>query len=65
MGAFGSTSAIGFALAPFLGLQVRGSFGDTALWIAVASVSLVAAATGAAACRVAVGRRARPASAPA
>jgi predicted MFS family arabinose efflux permease len=65
MGAFGSMSAIGFALAPFLGLQLRGSFGDSALWVVVAAVSLVAAATGAAACRVAVGRRARPASAPA
>ena len=65
MGAFGSTSAIGFALAPFLGLQIRGSFGDTALWVVVAAVSLVAAATGAAACRVAFGRRPRPASAPA
>ena len=65
MGAFGSMSAIGFALAPFLGLQIRGSFGDTALWVVVAAVSLVAAATGATACRVALGRRPRPASAPA
>ena len=65
MGAFGSMSAIGFALAPFLGLQIRGSFGDTALWVVVAAVSLVAAATGAAACRVAFGRRPRPVSAPA
>ena len=65
MGAFGSTSAIGFALAPFLGLQIRGSFGDTALWVVVATVSLVAAASGAAACRVAVARRPRAASAPA
>jgi MFS family permease len=65
MGAFGSMAAIGFALAPFVGLQIRGSFGDTALWVVVAAVSLVAAATGAAACRVAFGRRPRPASAPA
>jgi predicted MFS family arabinose efflux permease len=65
MGAFGSMSAIGFALAPFLGLQIRGSFGDTAFWVVVAAVSLVAASTGAAACRVAFGRRPRSASAPA
>lgn len=57
MGAFGSTAAIGFALAPLLGLQVRQSFGDTALWTLVAALSLVAAASGAAACRIALGRR--------
>src|ERR687884_2291395 len=63
MGAFGSMAAVGFALAPLLGLQVRKSFGDTALWVVVAAVSLVAAALGAAACRVAFGRRPRPAGA--
>jgi predicted MFS family arabinose efflux permease len=56
MGAFGSMAAIGFALAPLLGLQVRSSFGDTTLWTVVAALSLFAAATGAAACRIAVGR---------
>src|ERR687884_212243 len=60
MGAFGSTAAIGFALAPFLGLQIRHSFGDAAVWVAVAAMSLAAGATGAAACRVAFGRRPRP-----
>ena len=30
MGAFGSAPAIGFALAPLIGLQVRNSFGDDA-----------------------------------
>jgi predicted MFS family arabinose efflux permease len=64
MGVFGSMAAIGFALAPFMGLQIRESFGDTAMWICVAALSVVAAATGAAACRVAVGRP-RAASAPA
>jgi predicted MFS family arabinose efflux permease len=63
MGVFGSMAAVGFALAPFVGLQVRQSFGDDAVWVCVAVLSVVAAATGAAACRVAVGRRARPASA--
>ena len=60
MGAFGAMGAIGFALAPFLGLQVRKSFGDDALWVFEASLSLVAAATGAAACRIALGRREDP-----
>lgn len=57
MGAFGTTAAVGFALGPFLGLQVRERLGDGALWVSVAAVSLVAAAAGAAACRVAVARR--------
>ena len=64
MGVFGSMAAIGFALAPFLGLQIRHSFGDGAVWTCVAATSLVAAATGAAVCRLAVGRSGRdPASA--
>jgi nitrate/nitrite transporter NarK len=57
MGAFGAMGAIGFALAPLLGLQVRETFGDTALWVVVAAVSLVAAALGATACRIALGER--------
>src|SRR5919205_1383174 len=57
MGAFGAMGAIGFALAPFIGLQVRKSFGDSAVWVLEAAISLVAAATGAAAVRIAVGRR--------
>jgi predicted MFS family arabinose efflux permease len=64
MGAFGSTAAVGFALAPLLGLRVRQSFGDAAMWTVVASLSVIAAATGAAACRIAVVRtRAAAASA--
>ena len=38
MGAFGSTAAAGFALAPFIGLQVRDSFGDGAMWAMFAGV---------------------------
>jgi predicted MFS family arabinose efflux permease len=57
MGAFGSTSAIGFALGPFTGLQLRGAYGDDAAWVFFASVSLVAAATGLAAVRGASRRR--------
>jgi predicted MFS family arabinose efflux permease len=62
MGAFGSTAALGFALAPFLGLQIRHAWGDGAVWVAMASVSLVAGATGAIACRFAT-RRSAPAGA--
>jgi dipeptide/tripeptide permease len=63
MGAFGATAAVGFALAPFIGLQVRNSFGDSAVWMLEAALSLVAAGTGAAAVRIALGRRPEPASA--
>src|SRR5438270_4459328 len=63
MGAFGSMAAIGFALAPFLGLQIRATYGDAAVWAAVAALSLVAAVIGAAACRIAIARRPRPAPA--
>jgi MFS family permease len=57
MGAFGSTASFGFALGPFTGLQLRGAYGDNAAWYFFASVSVVAAAAGAAAVRGAVGRR--------
>lgn len=56
MGAFGGTAAMGFALAPFLGLQVRGSHGDTAMWFAFAVGATVAAPLGAFAVRKAVGK---------
>jgi predicted MFS family arabinose efflux permease len=56
MGAFGSTSAIGFALAPLLGLSVRSAAGDTAMWSTFALISVIAALTGAVACRFALGR---------
>lgn len=57
MGAFGSMASVGFALGPFTGLQLRGSYGDDAAWYFFAAVSLVAAATGAAAVRGAARRR--------
>jgi MFS family permease len=57
MGAFGATAAVGFALAPFIGLQVRKSFGDGAVWALEALLSLVAAGLGAVAIRIALGRR--------
>ena len=63
MGAFGGTAAMGFALAPFLGLQVRSAAGDTAMWAAFAVVAVVGGGARGVACR-GVGRRrtrARPA----
>lgn len=50
MGAFGSTAAIGFALSPFLGLQVRSAGGDSAMWAAFACVAILSAALGAITC---------------
>ena len=46
MGAFGSAPAIGFALAPLIGLQARNSFGDDATWTIFACLGVVAAALG-------------------
>lgn len=46
MGAFGSAPAIGFALAPLIGFQVRNSFGDDATWAMFAGISVVAAVLG-------------------
>ena len=56
MGAFGSTAAFGFALTPFIGLQVRAGLGDAAVWSMFAILSVIAGAIGAAACRIASGR---------
>jgi predicted MFS family arabinose efflux permease len=57
MGAFASTSSAGFALGPFIGLQIRGSYGDTAMWSFFAVVSVAAALLGIVACRYAFGIR--------
>jgi predicted MFS family arabinose efflux permease len=51
MGVFGSSSQAAWALTPFLGLQVRHAFGDSAMWAAIAGISLLAAVGGAAAAR--------------
>lgn len=59
MGAFGSTAAFGFALGPFVGLQLRDAAGDGAMWGFFAAISVLAALTGAAAVRAASGRRRR------
>jgi MFS family permease len=46
MGAFGSAPAIGFALAPLIGLQVRNSFGDETTWAMFAGIGVLAAVLG-------------------
>ena len=51
MGAFGSSAAIGFSLAPFIGLNIADAYGDSTMWAFFALVSLVAAATGVIAAR--------------
>jgi predicted MFS family arabinose efflux permease len=51
MGIFGGSWAIAWALAPFGGLQVRSAFGDNAMWVCVAAISLAAGASGALAAR--------------
>jgi hypothetical protein len=57
IGAFGSTFAVGFALTPFLGLQIRGAFGDAAMWVTFAAISVVGAFVGLIACAKAFGLR--------
>jgi len=51
MGAFGSTAAVGFALAPFFGLQTGERYGDTAMWGLFAVLAIVGAVFGAIATR--------------
>ena len=51
MGVYASASQAAWALTPFAGLQVRHAFGDSAMWIAIAGISLLAAVGGAAASR--------------
>ena len=56
MGAFGSGAAVGFALAPFVGLSIGDAYGDNTMWAFFALVSVVAAATGVVAARGVRGR---------
>jgi MFS family permease len=55
IGAFGSTFAIGFALTPFVGLQVRGAAGDATMWLMFTSLAVVGAIVGFVACTRAFG----------
>jgi predicted MFS family arabinose efflux permease len=51
MGAFGSTWSVGWALTPFLGLQVRSAYGDATMWMSVAAVGVIAGILGVVAAR--------------
>jgi predicted MFS family arabinose efflux permease len=51
MGAFGSTWSVGWALTPFLGLQVRSSYGDATMWMCVGAVGVIAGILGVVAAR--------------
>jgi predicted MFS family arabinose efflux permease len=51
MGAFGGTWSVGWALTPFLGLQVRNAYGDATMWMCVACVGVIAGILGLAAAR--------------
>ncbi len=51
MGAFGGTWSVGWALTPFLGLEVRHAYGDATMWMCVAGVGVVAGILGLAAAR--------------
>ncbi len=64
MGAFGSTAAIGFALSPFLGLQIRSAGGDSEMWAAFAVVAVISAVLGAIICMHVAGQDTAPADVP-
>src|SRR3954451_12864421 len=51
MGAYGGTWSVGWALTPFLGLQVRSAYGDATMWMCVAAVGVVAGILGLVAAR--------------
>jgi predicted MFS family arabinose efflux permease len=58
MGVFGSSWSVGWALTPFLGLQVSHAYGDGTMWACVATVGVLAGIFGLLAVR---GRSSRPA----
>ncbi len=51
MGVYGGTWSVGWALTPFLGLQVRNAYGDATMWMCVAAVGVLAGALGLVAAR--------------
>jgi predicted MFS family arabinose efflux permease len=51
MGAFSASWSVGWALTPFLGLQVRSAYGDATMWTCVAAVGVIAGILGLAAAR--------------
>ncbi|MFL5953944.1 MAG: MFS transporter [Gaiellaceae bacterium] len=51
MGVFAGTWSIGWAITPFLGLQIRNAYGDATMWMCVAAVGVIAGIIGLAAAR--------------
>jgi predicted MFS family arabinose efflux permease len=51
MGVYGGTWSVGWALTPFLGLQVRNAYGDATMWMCVAAVGVLAGILGLVAAR--------------
>jgi predicted MFS family arabinose efflux permease len=51
MGAYGGTWSVGWALTPFLGLEVRSAYGDATMWMCVAAVGVLAGVIGLVAAR--------------
>jgi predicted MFS family arabinose efflux permease len=51
MGAFSASWSVGWALTPFLGLQVRNAYGDATMWVCVATVGVIAGILGLVAAR--------------
>ncbi len=52
MGAFSGLASVGFAISPFIGLQTRAAFGDTAMWVLFAALGVAGALLSLAVCRV-------------
>jgi predicted MFS family arabinose efflux permease len=65
MGFWGTSWAVAWALGPFLGLQVRAAWGDSAMWTSFAVISLLAAVSGSLAVRGRDARVAEPVASPA
>jgi predicted MFS family arabinose efflux permease len=51
MGAFSASWSVGWALTPFLGLQIRNAYGDATMWVCVATVGVIAGILGLVAAR--------------
>jgi predicted MFS family arabinose efflux permease len=51
MGVFGATWGVGWALTPFLGLQIRHAWGDSTMWFVIAALGVAAGITGLSAAR--------------
>ena len=43
LGAIGASFPVAFALGPLIGLSIRDAYGDAAMWVTMAALSIVAA----------------------